>query len=57
MTLEQLAHAFGPTAELGLDGVIRVPLINDDLKTHAMYPLGEAITYTHQELKMKRLAG
>lgn len=57
MTPHQLAHALGPTAELGLDGVIRLPLVNDDLTGTDMWPLAEALTFIHQELKMRRLAG
>jgi hypothetical protein len=57
MTPQQLATAFGPEAEIGLDGVIRVPLINDDLKTHTKYPLADVLTFIHQELKMNRLLG
>lgn len=55
MTPAQLAHALGPNAELGFDGVIRLPLINDQLNGHDKYPLGDVLTYIHQELKMRRL--
>jgi hypothetical protein len=57
MTPQQLCAALGPTAELGLDGVIRIPLINDDLQGHTPYPVADVLTFVHQELKLKRLQG
>ena len=57
MTPAELKHAIGPTAELGLDGVIRIPLVNDKLDGHEMWSIGEALTFVHQELKMRRISG
>lgn len=57
MTLAELAHGLGDRAHLGDDGVIYLDLINDDLTTYTAYPLGTAILFLHQELKMRRLAG
>lgn len=54
MTPQQLADSIG--AKL-VNGVIVVPLVNDDLATFADYPLAAAITYTHQEMKIKRING
>lgn len=58
MTPAQLAQALGGDAvgvTIGLDGVIRVPLVRDDLETFDAYPLGQAITFLHAELKRARL--
>jgi hypothetical protein len=65
MTLQELAHSFGPKAVLGVDGVIRIPLATDaailDPEHHAgeteLHPVGDVWTFTHQEMKTKRLRG
>jgi hypothetical protein len=54
MTPQQLADSIG--AKL-VNGIIVVPLVNDDLSTFADYPLAAALTYTHQEMKTKRIRG
>lgn len=55
MTKEEFAAAIG--ARVNAQGVIVVPLINDDLATFADFPLAAALTYTHQEMKTKRIRG
>lgn len=53
----ELTHLLGPRAQLGEDGIIRLPLINDTLDGTDLYPLGETLIFIHEELKRKRLAG
>lgn len=60
MTLDELARAFGPKAQLGADGVIYLPLatdagIIDKTGEVEMYPIGDVMTYIHMEGKMMRL--
>jgi hypothetical protein len=54
MTAQQLADALG--AKL-VNGIVMIPLVNDDLVTFTDYPLASAITYTHEEMKIKRIRG
>jgi hypothetical protein len=52
MTPEQFAASIGAHYS---NGIVTVPLINDDGQTFTDYPLAAALTYTHQELKLARL--
>lgn len=59
MTPQQFADAIGATipTEGPLAGKVCVPLIDDNLQSTTLYPLASAITFTHQEMKMKRIRG
>lgn len=52
MTLEEFAKGIGAEIE---NGVVVVPLIDDDLQNFKKYPLAAALTYTHEEMKIARL--
>lgn len=53
---QELAKAMGPTVTVE-NGVVMVELIDDSLTSHTRWPLGQAITFIHQELKMVRVQG
>jgi len=59
MNAQELADAIG--AHIPSDGPfagkVCVPLINDDLTSTTLYPLADAISWTHQEMKTKRIRG
>lgn len=59
MNAQQFADAIGATIPTDgpLAGKVCVPLIDDNLQTTTLYPLASAITFTHQEMKMKRIRG
>ena len=55
MTPQEFATAIG--AKMNSDGVVVIPLINDDLTTFSDYPFAAAMTYTHEENKIRRIRG